>query len=120
MCLINDELKTFDADEENSRNLLVNYSLRRVSDGKEIKLSIATAGNNNARLNSSQAQGSIWVYQPDRKLLNVDTNLALQLDSKTTVKIRESNLLKLNEQQLVSEFKYRGRKYQLFQSACRI
>jgi len=120
LCLINGELKTFDSDEKAPRNILVSYSLRRASDGKEIELSIATSSNNSANLDSSRAKGSVWVYQPDSKVLNVDTDLALKLDAKTTIKINESNLLKLNDKQFISEFEYRGQKYKLFQSACRI
>jgi hypothetical protein len=120
LCLINGELKTFDANEKAPRNILVNYSIQRKSDGKVINLSVATSSNNSSELNSKLAKGSIWVYQPDNKVLTVDTDLALQLDAKTTVKINESNLLKLNHKQFVSEFEYQGRKYQLFQSACRI
>ena len=120
LCLINGELKTFETDEKIPRNIMVSYSLRRASDGKEIKLSIATSSNNSANLDSVLAKGSIWVYQPDSKVLNVDTDLALKLDAKTTIKINESNLLKLNEKQFISEIEYRGQKYKLFQSACRI
>lgn len=120
LCLINGELKTFETDEKIPRNIMVSYSLRRASDGKEIKLSIATSSNNSANLDSGLAKGSIWVYQPDSKVLNVDTDLALKLDAKTTIKINESNLLKLNEKQFISEIEYRGHKYKLFQSACRI
>ena len=120
LCLINGELKTFDADEKAARNILINYSIQRKSDGKEIKLSIATSSNNASELDSKQAKGSIWVYQPDNKVLTVDTDLALQLDAKTTIKISESNLLKLNQKQFVSEFEYQGSKYKIFQSACRI
>lgn len=120
LCLINGELKTFESDEKTPRNILVSYSLQRASDGKEIELAIATSSNNSANLDSSQAKGSIWVYQPDNTVLNVDTDLALKLDAKTTIKINESNLLKLNEKQFISEFEYRGHKYKLFQSACRI
>ena len=120
LCLINGELKTFEADAKAPRNILVSYSLRRASDGKEIELAIATSSNNSANLNSSRARGSVWVYQPDSEVLNVDTDLALKLDAETTIKINESNLLKLDEKQLISEFKYRGHKYKLFQSACRM
>ena len=120
LCLINGELRTFDADEKAPRNILVSYSIRRASDGKEMKLSIATSSNNSSELNSTQAKGSVWVYQPDGQMLNVDTDLALKLDAKTTIKINESNLLKLNKKQFVSEFKYRGQKYKIFQSACKI
>lgn len=120
LCLINGELKTFDANENAPRNIMVNYSVQRKSDGREIKLSIATSSNNSSNLDSSEARGEIWVYQPDSEVLTVDTDLALQIDSKTTIKIRESNLLKLNRKQFVSEFEYQGRKYRVFQSACRI
>jgi hypothetical protein len=120
LCLINGELKTFEADEKASRNIMINYSIQRESDGKEIKLSIATSSNNSSKLNSEQAKGSIWVYQPDNKVLTVDTDLALQLDAKTTIKINESNLLKLNQKQFISEIEYKGKKYKIFQSACRI
>lgn len=120
LCLINDELNTFDTDEDAPRNILINYSIQRKSDGKVIKLSIATSSNNSSNLNSKLAKGSIWVYQPDSKLLTVDTDLALQIDDKTTIKINESNLLTLNQKQLVSEFEYQGHKYKIFQSACRI
>lgn len=120
LCLINGELKTFEANEKAPRNILVSYSIRRASDGKEIKLSIATSSNNSSELNSKQAKGSIWVYQPDSQVLNVDTDLALKLDAKTTIKIKESNLLKLNKKQFISEFEYQGHKYKLFQSACEI
>ena len=120
LCLINNELNTFNADGKSSRNIMVNYSLKRASDGKIIELSIATSSNNASELNAELVRGSIWVYQPDGKVLTVDTNLALQLDVQTTVKIQASNLLKLNSKQLVSAFEYQGSKYQLFQSACRI
>jgi len=120
LCLINGELKTFEADEDAPRNILINYSIQRKSDGKELKLSIATSSNNSSNLNSKQAKGSVWVYQPDNKLLTVDTDLALQMDAQTTIKINESNLLKLNKRQFVSEFEYQGKKYKVFQSACRI
>jgi hypothetical protein len=120
LCLINGELKTFEANEDAPRNIMINYSIQRKSDGKEIKLSIATSSNNSSELNSTLAKGSIWVYQPDNKVLTVDTDLALQLDAKTTITINESNLLKLNQKQFVSEFEYQGRKYKIFQSACRI
>jgi hypothetical protein len=120
LCLINNELNTFNADGKSSRNIMVNYSLKSKNSGKTIKLSIATSSNNSSKLNTENVKGSIWVYQPDNKMLSVDTDLALQLDAQTTIKIQESNLLKLNRQQFVSEFEYQGRKYQLFQSACRI
>ena len=120
LCLINGELNTFEANEEAPRNIMVNYSIKRESDGKELKLSIATSSNNSSNLNSEQAKGSVWVYQPDNKVLTVDTELNLQLDAKTNIKINESNLLKLNQKQFVSEFEYQGKKYKIFQSACRI
>jgi hypothetical protein len=120
LCLINDELKTFDANEKNPRNIMINYSVQRKSDGKKIKLAIATSSNNSSELDSEKVKGSIWVYQPDNKVLTVDTALALQLDAKTTIKIQASELLTLNKKKFVSEFEYQGQKYQLFQSACRI
>jgi len=120
LCLVNGELKTFEADEDAPRNIMINYSIQRKSDGKELKLSIATSSNNSSNLNSKRAKGSVWVYQPDNKLLTVDTELNLQLDAKTNIKINESNLLKLDKKQFVSEFEYQGSKYKVFQSACRI
>ncbi|MCF6176245.1 MAG: hypothetical protein L3J71_10815 [Victivallaceae bacterium] len=120
LCLINNELNTFNARGKSLRNIMVNYSLKRASDGKTIALAIATSSNNSSELNAEGVTGSVWVYQPDGKVLTVDTDLALQLDAQTTVKIKTSNLLKLNEKQLVSAFKYQGHEYQLFQSACRI
>jgi hypothetical protein len=120
LCLINGELETFEDDQESKRDILLDYSLQRQSDGKVLKLSLAASNNNSSELNSGDARGSVWVYQPDSKLLNVDTDLALKLDAQTTVKITESKLLKMNQKQLVSEFEYQGQKYRLFQTASRI
>ena len=120
LCLFNDDLKTFDSEESKPRNILVSYFLKRASDGKEIKLSVATSNDNKADLDCGQVSGSIWVFQPDKKVLTVDTDLALKLDDDTKIKISDSRLLKLNQKEFVSEFNYRGSKYQLYQSACRI
>lgn len=120
LCLINDDLKTFESEEEKPRDILVSYFLKRTSDGKEIKLSVATSNDNKADLDCGQVSGSIWVFQPDKKVLTVDTDLALQVDADTQIKISDSKLLKLNQKEFVSEFNYRGSKYQLYQSACRI
>ncbi len=120
LCLVNGELNTFNETEQTPRNILVNYLIRRTSDGKEIKLSLATGSDNFSTLKAGKVKGSVWAYQPDGKVLTVDTDLALQLDAQTTIKIQTSNLLKLNKKQLVSAFKYQGSEYQLFQSACRI
>lgn len=120
LSLVNGELRTFEENADSARNILLNYSVQRESDGKELRLAVAASNNNSSELSSGEARGSIWVYQPDSKLVAVDTDLALQLDAETTVRITESKLLEMNQKQLVSEFEYRGQKYRLFQTASRI
>ena len=120
LCLIDGELKTFERKSKKPRSILVSYFVKRLSDGKEINISIAASSNNSSELNSTKAKGSIWVFQPDNEVVSVDTDLALKLDSKTKVKIQKSNLLEFDKKEFVSEFEYKGSKYQLFQAACKI
>ena len=120
LSLINDELNTFDTSPQNRRNIMINYLLISKSDGRKLNLAIATSSNISSNLHARTVKGEIWVYQPDNRVLNVDTDLVFQLDNSTRIKIQTSNLLELNRGELVSEFKYRGRKYELLQSACRI
>mgnify|MGYP001360638214 CR=1 FL=1 len=120
--LVNGNLQTADAQEPGSRNILVNHVLECLDNGRKqfLQMSLISSNNNKSELHSKQVNGSVWVYSPDGKMVAVDTDLALQLDDGSSLRIQKSNLLAINGQAVPDIFIHNGKRYQWSQIVRRI